>query len=138
MPKQEVVSDRLARPNGHFAQATVAEARGRLVFVSGMTARDGEGRIVGVGDVAAQTHQVCQNVQAAVEAAGGTIEDIVRVDVYVRDISQFDAIHAVREQYFTGVAPASTMVEISRFTREEYLIEINAIAVVRDEAGAAA
>lgn len=138
MPKQELVSDELARPNGHFAQATVTEARGRMVFVSGMTARGQDGAIVGVGDIAAQTHQVCRNVIAAVRSAGGDVEDIVRVDVYVRDISQFDAIHEVRRQYFTGVAPASTMVEISAFTREDYLIEMNAIAVLHDGDGAAA
>lgn len=136
MPKQELVSDELATPNGHFAQATVTEARGRMVFVSGMTARGKDGGIVGVGDIAAQTHQVCRNVLAAVASAGGTVDDIVRVDVYVTDIAQFDAIHEVRRQYFTGVAPASTMVEISRFTREDYLIEMNAIAVLHDEAGA--
>jgi reactive intermediate/imine deaminase len=128
MPKQEIVSPELATPNGHFSQATTAA--GRLVFISGMTARSADGAITGVGDVTAQTHQVCQNLQAAVEAAGGTLDDIARVDVYVRDIGDFDAIHAVRRQYFTGVAPASTMVEVSGFVKDEYLIEINAIAVL--------
>lgn len=135
MPKQELVSDKLAVPNGHFAQATFAEARGRLVFISGMTARNRDGGVTGVGDVAAQTHQVCQNLQAAVEEAGGTLEDIARVDVYVRNMEDFDAIHAVRRQYFTGVAPASTLVEVSKFVNKDYLIEINAIAVVADGEG---
>ena len=130
MPKQEIVSDKLAEPNGHFAQATITEATGRMLFISGMTARNVEGGITGVGDISAQTHQVCQNLQAAVEQAGGTLDDIVRVDVYVTDIRHFDAIHAVRRQYFTGVAPASTMVEVSKFVKPEYLIEINAIAVI--------
>jgi len=130
MPKQEIVSPALAVPNGHFAQATSAPAAGRLVFISGMTARNQDGGVTGVGDITAQTHQVCQNLQAAVEAAGGTLEDIVRVDVYVSDIRHFDAIHEVRRQYFTGVAPASTMVEIAKFVSPHYLIEINAIAVV--------
>jgi reactive intermediate/imine deaminase len=130
MPKQEIVSDKLAEPNGHFAQATIAEASGRLLFISGMTARNVEGGITGVGDISAQTHQVCQNVQAAVEAAGGTMDDIIRVDVYVTDIRHFDAIHEVRRQYFTTVAPASTMVEVSKFVKPEYLIEMNAIAVL--------
>ena len=130
MPKQEIVSDKLAEPNGHFAQATIAEASGRLLFISGMTARNVEGGITGVGDITAQTHQVCQNVQAAVEAAGGTMDDIIRVDVYVTDIRHFDAIHEVRRQYFTTVAPASTMVEVSKFVKPEYLIEMNAIAVL--------
>ena len=130
MPKNEIISPELAVPNGHFAQATIAEAGGRLVFISGMTARNAEGGITGVGDVIAQTHQVCQNLKAAIEAAGGTLDDLARVDVYVRNMEDFDAIHAVRRQYFTGVAPASTMVEVSKFVSKDYLIEINAIAVV--------
>ncbi|KAE8766102.1 RidA family protein [Georgenia thermotolerans] len=132
--KTEIRSDKLAVPNGHFAQATAIKAQGTLVFISGMTARNAEGGVTGVGDVSAQTHQVCQNLQAAVEAAGGTLDDIVRVDVYVRNMEDFQAIHAVRSQYFTGVAPASTMVEVSKFVNKDYLIEINAIAVL-PEAG---
>lgn len=128
--KTEIRSDELAVPNGHFAQATAVAARGTLVFVSGMTARNASGGVTGVGDVTAQTHQVCQNLRAAVEAAGGTLDDIVRVDVYVRNMEDFKAIHAVREQYFTGIAPASTMVEVSKFVNKDYLIEINAIAVL--------
>jgi 2-iminobutanoate/2-iminopropanoate deaminase len=132
MPKTEIVSPALAVPNGHFAQATQARAEGRLVFISGMTARNATGGVTGVGDVSAQTHQVCQNLQAAVEAAGGTLDDVARVDVYVRNMEDFDAIHEVRRQYFTGVAPASTMVEVSKFVNKDYLIEINAIAVLAD------
>lgn len=128
-PKREIVSEQLAVPNGHFAQATEADP-GRMVFVSGMTARNAEGGVTGVGDVTAQTHQVCQNIKAAVEAAGGTLDDVVRVDAYVRNMEDFEAIHAVRRQYFTGVAPASTMVEVSKFVNKDYLIEINAIAIV--------
>jgi 2-iminobutanoate/2-iminopropanoate deaminase len=130
MPKQEIRSDKLAEPNGHFAQAVVAEVTGRLLFISGMTARNNEGGITGLGDIAAQTRQVCENVQAAVEEAGGTMDDIVRVDVYVTDMRHFDAIHEVRREFFTGTPPASTMVEISKFSRPGYEIEMNAIAVL--------
>lgn len=130
MPKTEIVSPELAVPNGHFAQATSAPASGTLVFISGMTARTQDGSIAGIGDITEQTHQVCRNVKAAVQAAGGTLDDVARVDVFVRDIRDFDAIHEVRRQYFTGVAPASTMVEVSKFVSPQYLIEINAIAVV--------
>ena len=130
MAKTEIVSPELAVPNGHFAQATSVPASGTLVFISGMTARTRDGSIAGIGDITEQTHQVCRNVKAAVEAANGTVDDIVRVDVFVRDIRDFDAIHAVRREYFTGVAPASTMVEVSKFVSSQYLIEINAIAVV--------
>ncbi|TXC99926.1 RidA family protein [Streptomyces sp. ISID311] len=129
MPKNEIVSPDLGAPLGHFAQATTA-GPGRMVFISGMTARNAEGGVTGIDDITAQTHQVCQNLRAAIEAAGGTLDDIARVDVYVRDIADFDAIHAVRRQYFTGVAPASTMVQVSDFVKKEYLIEINAIGVL--------
>lgn len=130
MTKQNVVSPELATPNGHFSQATAVEARGRMLFISGMTARNKEGGITGIGDITAQTHQVCQNLKAAVEAAGGVLEDICRVDVYVRNMEDFNAIHEVRRQYFTGQPPASTMVEVSKFVSKDYLIEINAIAMI--------
>jgi reactive intermediate/imine deaminase len=130
MPKQAVTSPKLPRPSGHFAQATMVEAKGRLLFISGMLAKDASGEIIGKGDIEAQTRQVCENLKAAVEAAGGTLEDICRVDVYIRNMEQFPLIHKVRREYFTGVAPASTMVEVSKFTTPDALIEINAIAVL--------
>ena len=130
MPKKEIRSPKLASPSGHFAQAIEIEAKGRLVFISGMVAKGADGRIIGVGDIEAQTRQVCENVKAAVEAAGGTMDDICRVDVYVRNMEQFDCIHKVRRQYFGSPPPASTMVEVSKFTSPDYLIEMNAIAVV--------
>jgi hypothetical protein len=68
------------------ADLDAVEARGRLVFISGMTARRPDGSIAGIGDIEAQTRQVCENLKAAIEAAGGTLDDICRLDVYVRDI----------------------------------------------------
>lgn len=130
MAKKQISTQTLRTPNGHFSQATSIEARGRLVFISGMTARRPDGTIAGVGDIEVQTRQVCENLKGAVEAAGGTLDDICRVDVYVRNMEQFETIHKVRREYFKGVAPASTMVEISKMTSPDYLIEINAIAVL--------
>lgn len=132
MAKQQITSAKLRQPNGHFSQATAIEARGRLVFLSGMTSRRADGSIAGIGDVSEQTRQVCENLKAAIEEAGGTLDDICRVDVYVRNMEHFDAIHKVRREYFTGIAPASTMVEICKMTSPDYLIEINAIAVISD------
>lgn len=132
MPKMQITSAKLRQPNGHFSQATAIEARGRLVFLSGMTSRRADGTIAGIGDVSEQTRQVCENLKAAIEEAGGTLDDICRVDVYVRNMEHFEAIHKVRREYFTGIAPASTMVEVCKMTSPDYLIEINAIAVVAD------
>ncbi|HET8996507.1 MAG TPA: RidA family protein [Acetobacteraceae bacterium] len=130
MPRTAIVSERIGKPSGHFAQAIAVEARGRLVFISGMTSKGADGSVVGVGDLEAQTRQICENVKAAVEAAGGTMADICRVDVYVKDMSGFDVIHRVRREYFPDPPPASTMVQVSGFTHPDYLIEMNAIAVV--------
>ena len=130
MPKQQISTTRIGSPNGHFSQATMTEARGKLVFISGMTARNAKGEVTGIGDIDAQTRQVCENIKAAVEEAGGTMDDICRVDVYVRNIEHFDAIHKVRREYFKSPAPASTMVEVTKMVNPNYLIEINAIAVV--------
>ena len=132
MPKREVSSDAVSKPIGVFSQATTIEARGRLVFISGMTARRPDGSIAGIGDIMQQTRQVCENIKSAVEAAGGTLADVCRVDVYVRNMEHFDAIHKVRREYFKPPLPASTMVEITKMTSPEYLIEISAIAVVAD------
>ena len=114
MPKKKITSEKLREPNGHFSQATMIEAKGRLVFISGMTSRKADGTIAGIGNVEEQTRQVCENLKAAVEEAGGTLDDICRVDVYVRNMEHFDAIHKVRREYFTGIAPASTMVRSAR------------------------
>ena len=130
MAKQQVTTSKVREPMGHFSQAIAIEAKGTLVFISGMTARRPDGSIAGIGDVEAQTRQVCENLKSAVEAAGGTMEDICRVDVYVRNIEHFDKIHKVRREYFKAPAPASTMVEVTKMVSPEYLIEISAIAVV--------
>ena len=130
MPKQQVVSAKLRAPSGHFSHATAAEARGRLIFISGMTARRADGSIAGIGDIEAQTRQVCENIKAAVEEAGGTMDDICRVDVFVRNMEHFELIHKVRRDYFKPPALASTMVEVCKMTSPDYLIEINAIAVI--------
>ena len=86
MAKQEISTSNLRTPNGHFSQATTIEAKGKLVFISGMTARKPDGTIAGIGDVSEQTRQVCENIKAAVEMAGGTLADVCRVDVYVRTL----------------------------------------------------
>jgi reactive intermediate/imine deaminase len=130
MTKRQVRTDNVREPMGHFSQAIEVDAKGKLVFISGMTARRADGTIAAIGDIEGQTRQVCENLKSAVEAAGGTMDDIVRVDVYVRNIEHFDRIHKVRREYFKSPPPASTMVEVTKMVSPDYLIEINAIAVV--------
>jgi 2-iminobutanoate/2-iminopropanoate deaminase len=129
--KEQVRTERVREPSGHFSQAIAVEAKGRLVFISGMTARRADGTVAGVGDIEAQTRQVCENIRSALESAGGTLDDVCRVDVFVRNIEHFDKIHKVRREYFKAPAPASTMVEVTKMVHPDYLIEINAIAVIQ-------
>jgi reactive intermediate/imine deaminase len=104
---------------------------GQMLFISGQIAFDENMQLVGKGDMAAQTRQVLRNINAVLEQAGGSAKDIVRVTVFVRDISRFREIHDARLAYFDPEhLPASTMVEISRFVHEDALIEIDAIAMI--------
>lgn len=104
---------------------------GALVFISGQLAFDENMNLVGKGDMKAQTEQVLANIDKVLRASGGTPKDIVRVTVYVRDISRFREIHDARLAYFDADhLPASTMVEITKFVHEDALIEIDAVAVV--------
>ena len=119
----------ISKPTGHWTTVTTARP-GKLVFISGLTSKNEGGEIVGVGDVRAQTRQVCENLTAAMRAAGGSLADILRVDVYIRDMNGFKDIHDIRREYFGAHPPASTMVAVAGFTHPDMLIEINAIAVL--------
>ena len=119
----------LSKPKGVWSHVAISEP-GTMVFICGVVSVDADGNFVGKGDMAAQTRQTCENVKAGVEAAGGTLADIVRVDVYTTNVDEFDAIHAVRREYFSDNPPVSTMVEVTRLVRPDAWIEINAIAVL--------
>lgn len=127
--KVPITPKAMAQAFGVWTPAIACEA-GRMVFISGMTARDGHGNVVGEGDYAAQTRQVCENLKKAVEAAGGTLDDIMQVTVFAVDVEHFAEIHKVRREYFPSNPPASTMVEVPRLVDKRCLIEINAIAVL--------
>ncbi len=130
MAKEELRNRKLNTPLGVFSQATKIEASGTLVFISGLTSRDPEGHVVGVGDVKKQTETILENMQTILADANGTLEDVTKVTVYIRNMKDFDAIHEVRRRYFKPPLPASTMVEVSMLVSPELLIEIEAIAVI--------
>jgi len=117
----------LSEPVSHFTHVVRA---GRLVFVSGSVATDGSGRVVGGNDVVAQARQVHENIKRCLTAAGATFADICKVTVFLRNINDREKVNTVRKEYFGGHRPASTLVEISRLVRDEYLIEIEATAVI--------
>ena len=131
MAKQQIRTTRVAEPVGHFSQAVSIEAKGKLVFVSGMTARRPDGSIAGIGDIEAQTRQVCENIRSAVEAAGGKLDDVCRVDVYLRNIGDRERVNKVRREFFGSPPPASTLVEVTKLASPEFLVEISAVALVQ-------
>jgi enamine deaminase RidA (YjgF/YER057c/UK114 family) len=103
---------------------------GDSVHVSGTTALDAEGRLVGRGDAYAQTVQTLRNIQAALEKAGATMADVVRTRLFVTDIGQWEKIGRAHGEIFGEIRPASTMVEVSRLIDPEMLVEIEADAVL--------
>ena len=102
----------------------------RLVFVSGQLARDGEGRIVGPGDMRAQIRQVGANLAAALAAAGATLQDLVKTTTFVTDIDAFFEHVDARHDILGVGLPASTTVEVRRLSHPDLLVEIEAMAVL--------
>lgn len=130
MPKTILENSKLSRPTGIFS-AGVKVPAGQLVFVSGQVARNAQGETVGKGDISAQTRQVLENIKAVLESAGATMEDVVKVGVFVTNLEEhFTQIHEVRAQYFKKDYPASTMVEVKALANKDLLIEIEAVAVI--------
>jgi 2-iminobutanoate/2-iminopropanoate deaminase len=126
----EVYSKKLNTPLGVFSQAVKVSDATQLLFVSGLTSRAPSGEVVGVGDVKVQTETILENMKTVLEEAGGSMADIVKLTVFIRDMEQFDEIHEVRRRYFSQPLPASSMFQVSRLVDEELLIEIEAIAAI--------
>jgi 2-iminobutanoate/2-iminopropanoate deaminase len=106
---------------------------GDLLFVSGQAAIDGNGQIVGVGDFDAQAEQVFANLERVLNAGGSSLRNVIKVTIFLRDMSNFDKIVELRGRYFTPPYPADTIVEVSSLYSPQALLEIEAIAVA-DEA----
>jgi 2-iminobutanoate/2-iminopropanoate deaminase len=130
MAKQQIKSDKLLDPGSHYSQAVAVPSKGTMVFISGMTSRRADGKIAGIGDIEEQTRQVCENLKHAVEAAGGTMADICRVEVFLRNIGDSERVNKVRRQLFGSPPPASTVVEVGKLASPEFLVAISAIAVI--------
>ena len=120
----------VAKPIRGYYSNSVRVSAGPLLFISGQVALDPEGRVVGKGDVRAQTVQVLENIRTILRANGADMQDVLSVTVYVTDMAFLDRITDIRMQYFTSNGPSSAIVEISRLAMPELLIEIAAVAAV--------
>jgi enamine deaminase RidA (YjgF/YER057c/UK114 family) len=103
---------------------------GKIVHVSGTTATDQRGNVVGIGDAHAQTRQALNNVEAALKAVGARLEDVVRTRIYVTDITKWEEIGRAHGEFFKNILPASTMVEVRSLVNLQMLVEIEAEAIV--------
>jgi enamine deaminase RidA (YjgF/YER057c/UK114 family) len=105
---------------------------GDHVFVSGTTATDGDGRIVGKGDPAAQARQVFANLERALRGVGAELRHVVRTRMYVTDIRHWEAVGLAHGVVFGTVRPATALVQVGAFVDPDMLVEIEADAIVHD------
>lgn len=103
---------------------------GDLIVVSGQVGVDAQGKTIGIGDAAAQTRQVLDNMKAVLAEAGASLDDVIHVRVFSTDMRNRDAINAERRKVFKDPMPASTHVQVARLVKEEWLVEIEATAFV--------
>jgi 2-iminobutanoate/2-iminopropanoate deaminase len=127
----ELISPKsMPKPIGYSHLAKVNS--GMLLFIAGQVALDEASNLVGAGDFRAQARQVFENIKTAVEAVGGSFRDIVKLNVYVVDSSRLPQYREVRDAYIdVQHPPASTAIQVAALVRPEFLIEVEAVAVLR-------
>ena len=126
--------DSMAKPTAGYSQ--VAEVTdGKIVYIAGQVALDHSGNLVGKDDFRAQVQQIFENLKAAVEAAGGDFNSVIKLNYYCAesvDASQMPVVREIRDKYVnTGNPPTSTFVFVKRLVRPEWLLEVEAVAVVK-------
>jgi len=125
--REEYRVEGLPEPFSHYTDAVRA---GNLLFVSGCVAVDTNGKLVGEGDVVVQARQVFENIRLCLAAAGASFADVVKVTTFLTDVEDRARINPVRQEFFGDARPASTLVEVSALVLPEFLIEVEAVAVV--------
>jgi len=105
---------------------------GNVVEVSGTVASDEQGRVIGPGDATAQTRYILQKIEGALTEAGASLSDVVRTRIFVTDIRQWESIGRAHGEVFAAIRPATSMVEVRKLIGDEFLVEIEATALIAD------
>lgn len=127
MQKRVVLTDKVAAPLGNYSHAIQA---GNLLFIAGQVAVDSSGSLVGKGDSAAQTRQAMENIQALLEAAGATFDNVVKMNIYVTNMADREAMGRARAPFIKQPYPTSTLVEVKALAHPDYMVEIEVVASV--------
>jgi enamine deaminase RidA (YjgF/YER057c/UK114 family) len=121
--------DGMHKPTGYSHVAEVT--KGKLVYIAGQVALDKAGNLVGKDDFRAQARQVFENLKTAVGAAGGDFNHVIKLNFYVVDLSRLQDLREVRDEFVnTHNPPASTLVQVAKLARPEFLVEVEAVAVI--------
>src|SRR5262245_13467632 len=135
MSEKKFINPPGLKPLGMYSNVACARG-GTVVFISGQVAVDAQGRVVGKGNMEAQAAQVFENLKLALEAAGATFQDVLKLTIFIRDLSPEarKAVMNVRSRYISHTRPpAATMIGIDRLVEDDLMLEIEAVAMVDDK-----
>ena len=128
MHKDAVYTDKVFPPTGPYSQAVRMSEAKTLIYTSSVVALDTEWNVIGVGDVEAQTRKTLENLVAILAEAGATLDNVIKMTVYLTDITLMPQVAKVRSEFFKAPFPASTTVPINALALPELLLEIDVVA----------